>query len=251
MYHRSTAQVNKDHVLSEFMKEDSKLRLVFATVAFGMGVDVPDIEVVVHWGAPRGIEQYAQESGRAGRDGRDAVSIIFFSGYDLAPGRCTAEMKVFCKTQMCYRKFLKNYFTLDEKNVNHSSDITGCKCCSQCKVNCQCGNCKIYPGVADDTSDSGVANELSGIVPTPEADSQRNLNAKQLSLLKENLIDYRDCLQEELEMKHLSSTDLEMQTGLTNDLISTIVDCSCVLMCDEDVISTVGLWHHELAPGLN
>jgi superfamily II DNA/RNA helicase len=54
MFHRSTAPSNKEHVLQEFTKTDSKLRTVFATVAFGMGVDVPDIDFVVHWGAPRG-----------------------------------------------------------------------------------------------------------------------------------------------------------------------------------------------------
>ena len=48
MFHRSTAPSNKEHVLQEFTKTDSKLRTVFATVAFGMGVDVPDIDFVVH-----------------------------------------------------------------------------------------------------------------------------------------------------------------------------------------------------------
>ena len=70
MFHRLTADRNKDHVLSEFARSDSTLRIVFATVAFGMGIDIPDIEQVIHWGAPCGLEQFAQESGRAGRDGR-------------------------------------------------------------------------------------------------------------------------------------------------------------------------------------
>lgn len=57
MFHRSTAQLNKVHVLKEFLKKnDIVLRLVFAIVAFGMGVDIPDVEQVVHWGAPRGLE---------------------------------------------------------------------------------------------------------------------------------------------------------------------------------------------------
>jgi hypothetical protein len=61
MFHRSTADRNKDHVLSEFPRSDSTLRIVFATVAFGMGIDIPDIEQVIHWGAPCGLEQFAQE----------------------------------------------------------------------------------------------------------------------------------------------------------------------------------------------
>ena len=55
MFHRSTAQLNKAHVLKEFLKNDSVLRIVFATFAFGIGVDIPDVEQVVHWGAPRGL----------------------------------------------------------------------------------------------------------------------------------------------------------------------------------------------------
>jgi superfamily II DNA helicase RecQ len=49
MFHRSTAQLNKAHVLNEFPKNDSVLRIDFATVAFGIGVDIPDVEQFVHW----------------------------------------------------------------------------------------------------------------------------------------------------------------------------------------------------------
>ena len=55
MFHRLTADRNKDHVLSEFPRSDSTLRIVFATVAFGMGIDIPDIEQVIHWGGPMWI----------------------------------------------------------------------------------------------------------------------------------------------------------------------------------------------------
>ncbi|XP_014678653.1 PREDICTED: Bloom syndrome protein homolog [Priapulus caudatus] len=68
MYHRSTSDSNKQHVLDTFPKADFNLCVVFATIAFGMGVNIPDVDIVVHWGSPRGIEQFAQESGRAGRD---------------------------------------------------------------------------------------------------------------------------------------------------------------------------------------
>lgn len=54
----------------------STLRLIIATTAFGMGVDCRDIQVIVHWGAPCSIEEYVQETGRAGRDGLQAVAIL-------------------------------------------------------------------------------------------------------------------------------------------------------------------------------
>ncbi|CAC5390583.1 unnamed protein product [Mytilus coruscus] len=108
MFHRSTADTNKTHVLSQFPCYDTSLRVIFATIAFGMGVDIPDIERVIHWGAPRGLEQYSQESGRAGRDGRESVS------YDIAS---------------------------PSSGTRSSQPTSLCRCCSNCKVNCVCANC--------------------------------------------------------------------------------------------------------------
>lgn len=63
--------------LSTFAKPDSKLRLIVATSAFGLGVDIPDIQRVIHWGIPSDVEEYVQESGRAGRNGELAQAIIY------------------------------------------------------------------------------------------------------------------------------------------------------------------------------
>ncbi|CAC5425759.1 recQ [Mytilus coruscus] len=61
MYQRSTADANKTYLLSKFPCYDTNLRVIFPTIGFGMGVDIPDIERLIHWGAPRGLEQYSQE----------------------------------------------------------------------------------------------------------------------------------------------------------------------------------------------
>jgi len=142
MFHRSTADLNKAHVLTEFPQPGSNLRIVFATIAFGMGVDIPDVNRVIHWGAPRGLEQFAQESGRAGRDGRDAMSIIFYSSYDLAKGACRESVVDFCRPKRCCREILNNYFSLDDENVcDTQSKVHSCKCCSFCSLACDCGSC--------------------------------------------------------------------------------------------------------------
>ena len=65
-------------VLAEFCKQDTKLRLVIATSAFGLGVDCPDIGRVINWGAPSTIEELVQQSGRAGRNGAEAEAILFY-----------------------------------------------------------------------------------------------------------------------------------------------------------------------------
>ena len=68
----------REMVLAEFYKQDTKLRLVIATSAFGLGVDCPDIGRVINWGAPSTIEELVQQSGRAGRNGAEAEAILFY-----------------------------------------------------------------------------------------------------------------------------------------------------------------------------
>jgi len=74
MYTRVSTVPVREKVLTSFTVPGSTLRLLIATAAFGMGVDCRDIRDIIHWGAPSGIEKYVQETGRAGRDGFQAVS---------------------------------------------------------------------------------------------------------------------------------------------------------------------------------
>jgi ATP-dependent DNA helicase RecQ len=72
---------HKQRVMEEF--EDGRLPVIFATNAFGMGVDIPDIRVVIHYLVPESIEQYYQEVGRAGRDGTQSAGYLLFSETNL------------------------------------------------------------------------------------------------------------------------------------------------------------------------
>ena len=77
MYHASTPNHNKEVILSSLSKSDGVVRIVFATVALGMGINLKDINTVVHYGSPSSIEDYFQESGRGGRSGDSARSIVY------------------------------------------------------------------------------------------------------------------------------------------------------------------------------
>ena len=69
----------KDGVLKAFTEPVSPLHIVIATIAFGMGIDTPDIRYVVHWGPPHDVEQYVQATGRAGRDGNMSYAVLLYN----------------------------------------------------------------------------------------------------------------------------------------------------------------------------
>ena len=67
----------REALLKEFFMSDSRLRMLIATTAFGMGVDCPDIDRVINWGCPNTLEELIQEIGRGGRDGPAVEAILY------------------------------------------------------------------------------------------------------------------------------------------------------------------------------
>jgi len=230
MFHRCTATANKEHVLSEFPKSDSVLRVVFATVAFGMGIDVPDVDFVVHFGAPRGLEEFAQESGRAGRNGRQSISCIYYSAFDIAKDRSSPEVREFCKSTDCHREVMNKHFKLNDTQSSTVS-CSKCECCSVCASKCECGSCISHVCLKDSFDIS-----VSSSVDCDEL-AVRNFSDQQLTLLYGNLIDFKDVLIEE---------GMNCVDDFNVDIIKIIVENLSHLMCEEDIIS-LGLSNHALA----
>ena len=82
MFHANTPQHNKQVVLSSLTRPDGVVRVVFATVALGMGINLRDVNTIVQYGAPQSIEDYFQESGRGGRSGDPARSVVYWKPTD-------------------------------------------------------------------------------------------------------------------------------------------------------------------------
>ena len=89
MYHSCSPQHNKEVVLESLVKTDGVVRIVFATIALGMGIDLRDVNTIIHYGAPRNLEDYFQESGRGGRSGDPAKSVIYWK-----PKDCPSHKKI-------------------------------------------------------------------------------------------------------------------------------------------------------------
>ncbi len=153
MFHHSTRPEIKQFVTETFCKPESVVRVVIATVAFGLGVDAPDIHTVIHWGAPRSMEGLSQETGRAGRDAKmEAYSIIYHHGHDTSDVATDEATQEFCRNpeQQCRREMLLNYF---QQGIQ-VDEIQSHRCCDVCLSKCSCGNCPEIPGLIPTCAES-------------------------------------------------------------------------------------------------
>ena len=177
MFHSKTPEVLKTKVLDNFVPMDGPLRVVVATTALGMGVNIPNVERVCHFGIPDTIEEYVQEIGRGGRDGRKSYSILYFKSYHLA--HCDDSMKAFVKNPetKCRREMVAMHFKTKHAKVSPLHD-----CCDVCTEKCDCSlsSCKEVPCMAQT-----AATECNAPMRTVE-DDERQLLSEILHELKDS-----------------------------------------------------------------
>ena len=108
-FHAPQTKRMKKSIISEIKEENSRIRVLFATSALGMGVNAPYVEHIIHISPPSNLESYMQEIGRAGRTGKPACATLFYNNSDIASNKVHVQeqMKDYCRSEeSCLRTLI-------------------------------------------------------------------------------------------------------------------------------------------------
>lgn len=235
MYHSGTSPSIQEIVLASLKDPNGKVRIIIATSALGMGVDIKGLHRIINYGPPSDIESYIQEFGRAGRDGNQSEALLMFHGRQLH--HCTPEMLEYLKSTSCRRSKLLELF---DKSTAGNQSFSRVKhlCCDVCALECTCEsiNC---PDI-NDSMDS-LKRKSTDITASQRL---RPVSIDQKNSLKEFLRECQKRIRDELMVSNpkLFYANIDNVTCFTNELIENVVSKCDSLFSVEDILEKLSVW---------
>ena len=234
MLHSCTHDENKETISNSFQNEASGIRVLVATIAFGMGVNCKGVCRIIHFGPSKDIESYIQESGRAGRDGKQSVAHIIYHG--LLLNHVGRDIKLYVNTTECRRKLLLSQFD-NFSQVNFPKQLHLCcdNCCSKCTCGAtDCGELTKYPA------------QIHQDITVSESQIRQITPAQKISL-HSKLISYYNSFVRDLKSKSKSAEfktliDTKFLIGFSEQQITQVLENCDKLFCIDDILTYVEIW---------
>ena len=231
--------------------------MIIATVAFGMGINCRDVSQVIHFRSPCSLLNYAQESGRGGRDGRQAVAKLYYSNrefgicsskFNRKPTKYQSEicdllkMKSYVSNESeCRRLLLLRYFDgeADAKREIESMSIPNHNCCDVCRNVCNCEECVLIEAM------DSVEVDDKQMTDQPLETEKRVLSGYQRKCIEKQLLQLRASL---LNTSSLLSPD--HSTGFTSNVVKQVVKNCETIFTAEDVLQKTDVLDPILAQNI-
>lgn len=235
-FHAQYPLKEKERIVDGLTLGTSKLRIIFATVAFGVGIDLKNIREIIHIGVPCSMEEYFQEAGRAGRDGLPSRAHVFYNSYDISKAKknLSPVMREYVKSDKCKREKIMSYFRFSPKGKLH-------ECCDYHAKLCDCEDCILshMASLMDPPLDHKTRQSCKSEEIPPS-----NLTTEEQNKLYEELVNFRLSLPGHGRTS-VGSTSLS--SGVTIELINEIVGKAHTFSSAGDIEDSLSIFCHSHA----
>lgn len=242
MFHSRIDELNREHILNSMGMPDGSVRVLIATIAYGMGIDCKDVKVVIHYGPSYNLETYPQESGRAGRNNTEQCkSVMLYSS--LMMKYCSEDIKVYARdSSTCRRKMLLENFDVEVSSLPGYEHLH--QCCDTCQKECKCqGNSCDF--LFFDVQSSEVQETTEHRVSRSVSETQKESLQQKLNYLKSALKEQH--LRMTRKMNLPMFTPAKFYGGIGDSEIKQILEHCDTIGTVADIFKYIDIWHLSVA----
>lgn len=227
MFHSKTSEKIKEKIRNDMIL-DGKIRILICTNSAGMGVNFYGVHNVIHFGLPREMDTFVQQMGRCGRDGQFSHELLLYKNHKTHMKKVEADLIKLVKNDVCRRHSLCNSYM-----TKNSEILPLHNCCDICETNCKCGQ-----DICPNKHQFFCSEEQSSL----DDEMIRDVSDQEKRLVKQKL----DSLKIKLSFDQ-GIVLSELIHGLTNEVISGIVDKCHLIFTPDDVLKFCNIWSYDVA----